>query len=183
MVAPLAISAAASLLLGLLAGPAQSQSPQYVVTDIVFSAGALNVESASYRLTGTLGQPFVGTYESDGLRLDLGFWATVDAEPPAPTAIETIASDAVPTQFVLDQNYPNPFNPATRIRYALPTSEPVRLAIYDVLGREVAVLVDRQQAAGLYEVTFEADGLPSGLYFYRLQAGRFSSIRQMSLIK
>ena len=59
----------------------------------------------------------------------------------------------------------------------------VRLTIYDVLGREVTVLVDRQQTPGTYEVTFEADGLPSGVYFYRLETGPFSEIRQMLLVK
>ena len=89
----------------------------------------------------------------------------------------------VPKQFSLDQNYPNPFNPATRIRYALPEPASARLTIYDVLGREVSLLVDRQQAAGTYEVTFEAGDLPSGVYFYRLETGPFSEIHQMLLVK
>ena len=169
------------LLLVLLALPAQGQS--MVLSNVVFSAGALNAESASYRVTGTLGQPFAGRAASSKYVVTLGFWAAVPPDAPAPTAIEAVASDAVPTQFVLDQNYPNPFNPAARIRYALPTSEQVRLAIYDVLGREVTVLVDRQQAPGTYEVTFEAGDLPSGVYFYRLETGPFSEIRQMLLVK
>ena len=171
------------LLLVLLVWPARGQSDQIVLSNLVFSAGALNAESASFRLTGTLGQPFAGRAASSRFIVTLGFWAAVSPEPPAPTAIEAIDSDAVPEQFSLDQNYPNPFNPATRIRYALPEPASVRMPIYDVLGREVAVLVDRQQAAGAYEVTFEASGLPSGLYFYRLETDRFSEIRQMSLIK
>ena len=144
---------------------------------------AVTGESASYHLTGTLGQPFTGRAASSRFIVTLGFWATVPPEATAPTAIEAVASDAVPTQFVLDQNYPNPFNPATHIRYALPTSEQVRLAIYDVLGREVSVLVDRQQAAGTYEVAFDADGLPSGLYVYRIEAGSSHQARTMLLLK
>ncbi len=173
----------ASLLLVLLAGPAQGQSSPFVVSDLVFSAGALVGESASYRLSGTLGQPFAGRAASSRFIITLGFWAAVPPEAPAPTAIETIDSDGVPEQFLLDQNYPNPFNPATRIRYALPTSEPVRLAIYDMLGREVVVLVDRQQTPGIYEVTFDADGLPSGLYVYRIEAGSSHQSRTMLLLK
>ncbi len=169
------------LLLVLLALPAQGQS--MVLSNVVFSAGTVTGESASYRLTATLGEPFAGRAASSRFIVTFGFWATVPPEATAPTAIEAVASDAVPTQFVLDQNYPNPFNPATWIRYALPQPVSVRLTIYDVLGREVTVLVDRQQTPGTYEVTFEADGLPSGVYFYRLETGPFSEIRQMLLVK
>ena len=167
------------LLLVLLALPAQGQS--IVLSNVVFSAGTVTGESASYRLTGTLGEPFAGRAASSKFIVTLGFWATVPPETTAPTAIEAI--DTVPKRFSLDQNYPNPFNPATRIRYALPEPASARLTIYDVLGREVSLLVDRQQAAGAYEVTFEAGDLPSGVYFYRLETGPFSEIRQMLLVK
>ena len=154
-----------------------------VLSSVVFSAGAVTGQSASYHVSGTLGEPFAGRAASSRFIVTLGFWATVPPEATAPTAIETIDSDAVPKRFSLDQNYPNPFNPATRIRYALPEPASARLTIYDVLGREVSLLVDRQQAAGTYEVTFEAGDLPSGVYFYRLETGPFSEIRQMLLVK
>ena len=75
------------------------------------------------------------------------------------------------------------FRLTTRIRYALPDPASARLTIYDALGREVSVLVDRQQAAGAYEVTFEAGDWPSGVCFYRLETGPFSEISQMLLLK
>ncbi|HMB90150.1 MAG TPA: T9SS type A sorting domain-containing protein, partial [Rhodothermales bacterium] len=75
------------------------------------------------------------------------------------------------------------FNPATTIRYAVPQAEQVRLTVYDLLGREVAVLVDRRMAAGEHAVVFEAAGLPSGMYLYRLEAGAFSQTRRLVLIK
>ncbi len=81
------------------------------------------------------------------------------------------------------QNYPNPFNPTTRIRYALPQRAHVRLSVYDVQGRRVAVLVASEQPAGRYEVAFEAGALPSGVYFYRLEAGAFRAVRQMLLLR
>ncbi len=168
------------LLLILLALPARVQG-QFVLRNVVFGAAAVTGESASYRVRGTLGEPFVGRAASSSFIVTLGFWATVPPETTAPTAIEAI--DTVPKRFSLDQNYPNPFNPATRIRYALPEPASARLTIYDVLGREVSLLVDRQQAAGVYEVTFEAGDLPSGVYFYRLVTGPFSEIRQMLLVK
>jgi hypothetical protein len=89
----------------------------------------------------------------------------------------------VPKTFALEQNYPNPFNPSTTIRYQLPQSATVSLKIYDVLGREVQTLVNERQAAGQYSVPFNADGLASGVYFYRLQAGSFVQTKKMMLIK
>jgi hypothetical protein len=89
----------------------------------------------------------------------------------------------VPTGYLLAANYPNPFNPITTIRYSLPEPVHARLRVYDLLGREVALLADRLQAAGTYEAVFDATGLPSGVYLYRLEAGRFTQIRAMTLVK
>ncbi len=89
----------------------------------------------------------------------------------------------VPKQFALDQNYPNPFNPTTMIRYELPVASTVSLKVYDVLGREVATLVNERQEAGAYSVTFNANTLSSGVYFYRLQAGNFVATKKMMLVK
>ncbi len=74
-----------------------------------------------------------------------------------------------PTRFALEQNYPNPFNPTTAIRYQLPAASNVRLVVYDMLGREVSVLVDGRGEAGVHQVTFDGSGLSSGVYFYRMQ--------------
>jgi hypothetical protein len=90
----------------------------------------------------------------------------------------------------LQQNYPNPFsasgtfgNPATNIGYALPRSMHVRLVVYDVLGRQVATLVEARQPAGSYSVRFDANGLGTGLYFYRLETESFTKVRKMLLKK
>jgi len=83
----------------------------------------------------------------------------------------------------LKQNYPNPFNPSTRITYSLPQSRGVSLKVYDLLGREVATLVDGNQKAGQHTVRFNADHLSSGIYFYRLRAGGETKIRKMTLVK
>ncbi len=83
--------------------------------------------------------------------------------------------------FTLEANYPNPFNPTTTIRYGLPQQASVRLGVYDVQGRLVAVLVEAEQAMGWHEVTFEAGALPSGIYFYRLEAGTFQDVKTMFL--
>ncbi|MCJ7717585.1 MAG: T9SS type A sorting domain-containing protein, partial [Anaerolineales bacterium] len=99
----------------------------------------------------------------------------------------------LPNEFVLAQNYPNPFNPSTSITYQIAVSNPVYLKIYNVLGKEIATLVNEVQPAGNYEVTFSAQGgsasggnaysLSSGTYFYTLQAGSFVETKKMILLK
>ena len=88
-----------------------------------------------------------------------------------------------PLHFALDQNYPNPFNPSTEIQYSLGSSAPVTLKIFNVLGEEVATLVNGPQNAGMHKVTFDASRLPSGVYMYQLRAGANSATRKMMLVK
>ena len=89
----------------------------------------------------------------------------------------------LPARAVLEQNYPNPFNPSTVIRYELAAAGHVRLTVYDALGRSVRTLTDGFQPAGRYAVSFDAGGLSSGVYFYRIQAGEFTQSRRMLLIR
>ncbi len=96
----------------------------------------------------------------------------------------------LPNKFVLEQNYPNPFNPVTKIKYAIPNVIStggrnlfVSLKVYDVLGREVATLVNEQKQAGEYEIAFDAAKLSSGIYYYELKSGEFRSIKKMILLK
>ncbi len=89
----------------------------------------------------------------------------------------------LPESFRLGQNYPNPFNPSTTIRFDLFESAPVRLVVVNVLGEEVATLVDEELGVGKYEVTWDGHGLPSGAYFYRLIAGKLTETRKMVLLK
>lgn len=90
---------------------------------------------------------------------------------------------SVPAEFSLSQNYPNPFNPSTVIRYSLPYSEFVTLKITDLLGREIAVLVNEEKSGGFYEITVNADDLASGIYLYTLKAGSFIESKKMMVIK
>jgi alpha-D-xyloside xylohydrolase len=91
--------------------------------------------------------------------------------------------NGVPARFTLEQNFPNPFNPSTLINYQLPVSTHVALKVYDVLGREVRTLVNEEKRAGSYRVKFDASGLPSGVYFYRLQAGSYSETKKLLVLK
>ena len=101
----------------------------------------------------------------------------------APGAATHTQPTAVPLAFALEPNYPNPFNPTTTIRYALPEAAVVQLAVFDLLGRRVALLHDGPQAAGRHAVAWDATGVPSGTYFYRLTAGRHEATRRMILLK
>jgi hypothetical protein len=89
----------------------------------------------------------------------------------------------LPLRFVLEQNYPNPFNPATRINFCIPDDKLVTLKIFDLLGREIAVLVNGKKQAGIHSVDWNAIGFPSGVYFYRLQAGSFTETKKLVLLK
>jgi hypothetical protein len=92
-------------------------------------------------------------------------------------------SDLSPRTFELSQNYPNPFNPSTQITFSLPKEGNAKLVVYNALGQEIATLVDGVYAAGTYRVDFNAAGLPSGAYFYRVQAGEFNAAKKMVLMK
>ncbi len=89
----------------------------------------------------------------------------------------------LPAEYALRQNYPNPFNPSTTIRYELPKTSAVTLTVYDILGRQVSELVNERRDAGVHEVKFDASGLASGVYYYRLQAGSFVETRKLLLIR
>ncbi len=89
----------------------------------------------------------------------------------------------IPNTFRLYQNYPNPFNPVTKIKYGLPKNGYVKLSVYDELGKEVAVLVDGYRQANTYEAEFNATNLPSGAYYYKLEAEGFSDTKKMVIIK
>jgi hypothetical protein len=89
----------------------------------------------------------------------------------------------LPTTYSLEQNYPNPFNPSTTIKYQIPTQNFVTLKVYDVLGNEIETIIKEEKSIGNYGVEFNATSLPSGVYFYRLQAGKFFDTKKMVLMK
>ena len=99
-----------------------------------------------------------------------------------PTILEDI-NDIIPSEIVLYQNYPNPFNLVTKIEYSIPKTSKVELIVFDILGREVAKLADEHQKPGIYTVTFDGSQYSSGLYFFKLKAGKFNRTRKMLLMK
>lgn len=100
-----------------------------------------------------------------------------------PTGVDDIQAGNLPVEFALDQNYPNPFNPSTIISFDLPRASRVRLEVYNLLGQSVRVLADGRFGAGTHQVEFNADNLPSGIYFYRLSHDGESLTRKMILLK
>jgi Secretion system C-terminal sorting domain len=98
------------------------------------------------------------------------------------TPVEPVAS-RLPHKILLCQNYPNPFNPSTTIKFELPGTSDVRLTVYDMVGREVSVLVNEKREAGVHEVKCDGSNLASGVYFYRLQVGVFAVSRKLLILK
>lgn len=93
------------------------------------------------------------------------------------------SGEKLPTKLLLHQNYPNPFNPTTTIRYQLPQDAHVVLKVYDILGREVATLVNKLKEAGFHSVIFQGNQFSSGVYFYRLQAGTFADTKKFIFLR
>ena len=122
---------------------------------------------------------------SDGTERPAMQWlrAYVDTANVVFNVSNEIEEVSQPQKFELAQNYPNPFNPSTNINFSLPSSREVSLKVYDMMGREVAILVNGRMNAGEHTVQFNANGLASGVYIYRITAGSFTQSKRMLLIK
>jgi hypothetical protein len=114
------------------------------------------------------------------------YYAYIDVLKVTPniiTSVDDITQNTIPTSFSLNQNYPNPFNPSTTIAFDIPSQSFVSLRIYNILGQEVAALVDEVRPAGKYHERWNADNIASGIYFYNIRAGSFTQTRKMLLVK
>jgi hypothetical protein len=108
--------------------------------------------------------------------------STFEKTPPPPTAIDDM-SNAIPFEFALNQNHPNPFNPTTIINYELPITNYIELTVYNTLGQKVATLVNKRQQAGLHQVEWNASEFSSGVYYYKIEAGKLTETRKMVYLK
>ena len=152
---------------------------QYAVKNSVFGSGGTATSDTTNRLVGTVGQPVIGVTQDASHINQVGFWYQVGS---LVTSVEH-TPNVLPIEFRIDQNYPNPFNPTTTIRFSIPKPSSVTLKLFDMLGREVATLVDEDLQSGECKVIFDATGLTSGVYFYRIQAGEFTQLKKLMLLK
>ena len=113
---------------------------------------------------------------------DLNWFPDKKAQWNGTVGVEQTSS-LIPDKFSLSQNYPNPFNPSTTIEFAIPKQSMVKLAIYNLLGERVSILINKDLLAGHYKTLFDASLLPSGVYFYRIDAGSFTQTRKLMLLK
>ena len=126
----------------------------------------------------------LSVYAADENQPDSG---TIDIEKvnwyygSSATSVEQ--QEGLANSFSLAQNYPNPFNPTTTIQYSILEASHVSLKVFDVLGKEVAVLVNQEQTAGIYTSNFDASNLTSGIYFYTLKANNFTATKKLMLVK
>jgi len=162
--------------------------------DFTASVRADNLEGGSATVTHT-GRMYVVTASLDTTYREsdseigtvvtsvVGFLYGIVRPAEDVTEVDLPARGLLPQRFALLQNYPNPFNPTTTITYELPKSSMVRLSVYDILGREVSVLVNEQKNAGVHEVRFDAGEMSSGMYFYRLQTAEFVQARSLIVLK
>lgn len=136
---------------------------------------------SGFAVSGVISGVNFGSASGAGGSLSGGFAYTA---PGTVVSIDTPNRSDLPLETRLDGNYPNPFNPSTVIGYQLSVAGTVRLAVYDVLGREVAVLVNQERSAGRYQVPFNASALSSGVYLYQMQLnGDVIATRRMTLVK
>jgi len=162
------------LILLVVATPALAD---YVISQSVIGSGGGAASGGSYSVIGTVGQPAIGIASGGSYIGEIGFWYQ-------PGWILTgVGEDDFPKSFSLGQNYPNPFNPVTTFAFSLPTESDVSIILYDVNGRVVRTLVDGEMEPGFHQTVLLATGLPSGVYFARMVAGRFTETRKITLLK
>jgi len=165
-------------LLFLFTYPLHGQTEPEISRSVIATGGG-TMNDQRFIVQATVGQPAIGISTDNEYHLESGLWGTLGE------VVTSVNSDAeqIPAKFELKQNYPNPFNPSTTIRYSIAAATRVVLRVYDILGRQVATLVDEDMQPGRYRTTFSAVELPSGVYFYQIQAGDFQRARKLIVIK
>jgi len=152
---------------------------QYQISNSVIGSGGSTISNANNILVSTVGEAFIGKSSNTVNQNQIGFWYVYQQT----TVTDVEDEETIPTVFKLEQNYPNPFNPSTLIKFAVPERSNVLIKIYDILGSEVATLVNEEMDAGWYENNFNAVGLSSGVYLFRMKAGKFISTKKMILLR
>ena len=152
---------------------------QYIIRNSIVSNGGTSACSENNQIVSTVGQSIIGVIQDDSYINNVGFWYQTYGFY---TGVERIP-DILPTKFLLEQNFPNPFNPVTHIVFMIPKPSHVILKVFDMLGREVVTLLDGEKQAGEYHILFDAGGLSTGVYLYRLEAGDYTETKKLVLQK
>lgn len=158
---------------------------QSKINNNVIGNGGGVASDSSFRLVGTLGQPTLGVSNDDKNSVKSGFWFQAEG---IVTSVEEIETPEIPKEYRLEQNYPNPFNPTTTVEFALPQKSSVTIKLFDIQGREIAILAEEEYEVGKYKVVIDGQDLSSGIYFYQIYVRReneniFSQTRKMLLVK
>lgn len=158
---------------------ANTGNSQHQVSPGIFSSGGITHQSSSYILSGTVGETVTGKITGSAYQHNSGFWNVYSQ-----SVLSDVEEDeTIPSTFKIEQNYPNPFNPSTIIRFSVPENSNVTLIVYDILGNEVTTLLNEDKDAGWYNIRFDASGLASGVYIYKITAGTFTSTKKMLMLK
>ena len=173
---PIAVSSISSMPGGITTSKFFGYKGSYFITDSIYSGKGywIKVNQSGKLVLSTSAQASPST----AIRIDPS-----EELPPTPPDGNDAKQGTIPTTYALEQNYPNPFNPTTIINYSIPQQAFVRLTVFNVLGEEVATLVNEMQNAGNRSVEFNANNFPSGIYFYKVNAGTFSDMKKMILLK
>ena len=153
---------------------------QYKIKISVIADGGTMISGGLNRIISTIGQPLIGKINDKQNEIAEGFWEQVN------TSISPVGVNEeknIPKEYNLFQNYPNPFNPSTTIQFDLPNESFTKLEIFNILGRKVSTLVSEKLAAGTYKYGWKPEGMPSGIYFYRLNTEKFTKTDKMLLLK
>ncbi len=173
-----------------VAGASNDSARMYIFTSGVPATEPISPDA--FAVTGTdlpdLGQVYLSNQYSQGTGLALSS-VKIDGIRIGTTwagsvlAAISVTSIEIPKGFYLGQNFPNPFNPMTNIYFSVPKSQNIKITVSDILGKEVGIIVNGYMTAGSYKADFDASGLSSGIYFYRLEANEFSEVKKMTLVK
>jgi hypothetical protein len=156
---------------------ALSAAADFVVSPSVIGSGGGTMTGAGNTVIGTVGQAAIGVTTGPSTIHEIGFWY----QPG--WIITDVEDETLPTEHWLGHGSPNPFNPVAQLRFAVPSPERVRIALYNIAGQEVRVLVDEEMEPGFHAVAIDGDGLASGVYFCRMVSGRFVDARKLVLLK
>ena len=156
---------------------AEAQEAKITVSKSKIGSAVAVFNDGTYRIAGSLAQPIL---QNPGQLTSGQLWYL------GVQIITTEAAqkeDSIPIEFSLDQNYPNPFNPTTTIQFTLPEASRVTLKLFDILGRELVTLVDKEMEKGVHKVLFDAKDFASGVYFYRIQAESENSDARQAFVQ